>query len=149
MARYCDQLTRSERLALSLSGCETPTTWRRVEPVDAVHNRSARRKSGLAPAVMLSVLAVFGVLALELFSIKLGQPGAIFFPSGKSEAQAFAAVVAAGGLPVRATRSVFGEGVVWIAAAEDPSFFSNVIDAGALAVINPFAFGGCMLADPQ
>jgi len=149
MVRYCDQLTRAERLALSLSGCEMPTTRRHVEPVNATGNRNARRRSGLAPAAILSVLAVFGVLALELFSVKLGQPGAIFFPSGQSEAQAFAAVVAAGGLPVRATRFVFGEGVVWIAAAEDPSFFSNVIDAGALAVINPFAFGGCMLADPQ
>lgn len=85
------------------------------------------------------------VLALDLFTIRAGEPGAIFFPSGASEAQAFDAIVAAGGLPIRATTSIFSDAVVWIAAADDAAFFSTIVSHGALVVVNPLAFNGCFL----
>ena len=92
------------------------------------------------------MVALAWVLALDLFTIRAGEPGAIFFPSGTSEPQAFAAIVAAGGLPIRATASIFSDAVVWIAAAGDPSFFSTIVGHGALVVINPLAFDGCFLS---
>jgi hypothetical protein len=92
------------------------------------------------------MLAVAWVLALDVFTVPTGEPGAIFFPSGASETQAFAAIVAAGGLPIRATTSVFSDAVVWIAAAEDPAFFSTIVSHGALVVVNPLAFNGCFLS---
>lgn len=142
------ELTHAERSALALAGLDIPQVWRRLDTPDRRVHPAARRKGALASAIILSLLAVLGVLALQAFSVRDGAPGAVLFPSGTSEAQAFAAVVNAGGLPIRATRAVFSDGVVWIAAPADASFFSNVIDKGALVILNPLAFGGCFLAAP-
>jgi len=110
--------------------------------------RGAVRRGGLSPAILLTVLAILGVLLLQFFTVQPGRPGAVVFPEGVSEAQAFDAVIAAGGRPVRATRTAFGDRTVWIAAADDPDFFSTIVRAGATMVINPLAFGGCLLVQP-
>jgi hypothetical protein len=142
-----DQLTHAERLALALAPAEMSRFWRSVCP-DQVSGQHAARRSrrGLVTAIAISLLAMAWVLALDVFTVRPGEPGAIFFPSGASEAQAFAAIVAAGGLPIRATTSVFGDAVVWIAAAGDPAFFSTIVSHGALVVVNPLAFNGCFLS---
>jgi hypothetical protein len=142
MAQFRDSLTDGERLALALLPGAPPTSWNAVRKTDPAKPRSRR---GLGTAMAVSLAALAGVLALEVFTIRAGEPGAIFFPPGASEAQAFNAIVAAGGLPIRATTSVFSDAVVWIAAAEDPAFFSTIIGHGALVVVNPLAFSGCFL----
>jgi hypothetical protein len=108
----------------------------------------ACRSLGLLPAILLAGLAFLAVSALETFSIDPNKPAAILFPQSVSEDQAFAAVVAAGGLPIRPAHSALSDGVVWIAAAASPDFFEQVRSRGAWAVINPFAFGGCFLVKP-
>lgn len=121
--------------------------WRSANPRETSRQSAARRSwRGLLAALAISLLAVVWVLALDVFTVRAGEPGAIFFPSGASETQAFAAIVAAGGLPIRATTSVFSDAVVWIAAAEDPAFFSTIVSHGALVVVNPLAFNGCFLS---
>ena len=107
-----------------------------------------QRRLGLLPAIVFALLAFFAVAFLETFSVNAERPVAILFPERVSEEQAFAAVVAAGGLPIRAERSVLSDGVVWIAAADAPDFFDAVQSRGAWAVINPYAFGGCFLVKP-
>jgi hypothetical protein len=142
-------LGERQRHALSLSQ-GAARGWRRFEPAPEIPAGPLRRPTGLGllPALMLAVLAFFAVSGLETFSINPNRPAAILFPSAVSEEQAFAAVVAAGGLPVRLARSRLSDGVVWIAAAGAPDFFDKVKSYGAWAVINPFAFGGCFLVKP-
>jgi hypothetical protein len=108
----------------------------------------SRSKLGLLPAIVFAILAFFGVSALETFSINPERPAAILFPESVSSDQAFAALIAAGGLPIRPGRSRLSDGVVWIAAPGAPDFFDKVKSYGAWAVINPFAFGGCFLVTP-
>lgn len=107
-----------------------------------------QRRLGLLPAIVFALIAFFAVAFLETFSVNAERPVAVLFPERVSEEQAFAAVVAAGGLPIRAERSVLSDGVVWIAAADAPDFFDAVRTHGAWAVINPYAFGGCFLVKP-
>ena len=105
------------------------------------------RRLGLWPALVLAALAFLGVSGLETFSIDPNKPAAILFSDAISADQAFAQLVATGGLPIRPARSALGDGVVWIAAAGSPDFFARIKATGAW-VINPFAFGGCFLVKP-
>ena len=107
----------------------------------------AFRRLGLWPALVLALLAFLGVSGLETFSIDPNKPAAILFSDTVSADQAFAQLVATGGLPIRPARSALGDGVVWIAAAGSPDFFARIEATGAW-VINPFAFGGCFLVKP-
>jgi hypothetical protein len=107
----------------------------------------AFRRLGLWPALVLAALAFLGVSGLETFSIDPNKPAAILFADAISSDQAFAQLVATGGLPIRPARSALGDGVVWIAAAGSPDFFARIKATGAW-VINPFAFGGCFLVKP-
>ena len=105
------------------------------------------RRLGLWPALVLALLAFLGVSGLETFSIDPSKPAAILFSDAVTADQAFAQLVASGGLPIRPARSALGDGVVWIAAAGSPDFFERMKATGAW-VINPFAFGGCFLVKP-
>jgi len=105
------------------------------------------RRLGLWPALVLALLAFLGVSGLETFTIDPDKPAAILFSDRVTSDQAFAQLVATGGLPIRPARSALGDGVVWIAAAGSPDFFARMKATGAW-VINPFAFGGCFLVKP-
>lgn len=94
------------------------------------------------------MLAFVAVSALETFSVNPDRPVAVLFPADLPRERAFAALIAAGGLPIRPARSALSEGAVWIVAAGAPDFFDKVEAYGAWAVINPFAFGGCFLVTP-
>ena len=111
-------------------------------------SKPAIRRLGLWPAITLALLAFLAVSGLETFSVNADRPVAVLFPEAVSRDQAFAALVASGGLPIRPARSALSDGVVWIAAAASPDFFDRVEALGAWAVINPFAFGGCFLVTP-
>src|SRR6185369_6384843 len=131
MARGRVDLTAREQVALSLAEITSASDWTSVE---SAAGKSVFCRYPLLPGLVLSFLGLFGVAGLELFAINSDLPAAVLFPAGVSETDAFKDVVGAGGLPVRVTRSVFGDGVVWIAAANDPKFFSNVRSNGALIV---------------
>lgn len=105
------------------------------------------QRLGLWPALVLALLAFLGVSGLETFTIDPDKPAAILFSDAVTADQAFAQLVATGGLPIRPARSALGDGVVWIAAAGSPDFFARMKATGAW-VINPFAFGGCFLVKP-
>ncbi len=139
-------LRERERRALFRSHAHLTDTRRFVGPTSP--ESRARSSLGLLPAIAFAILAFLAVSALETFSINPERPAAILFPDGISEERAFAALVAAGGLPIRPGRSVLSDGVVWIAAADTSDFFDRVKSFGAWAVINPFAFGGCFLVTP-
>ena len=115
------------------------------KPIPSPH--PAFRRLGLWPALVLAALAFLGVSGLETFSVDPSKPAAILFADAISSDQAFAQLVATGGLPIRPARSALGDGVVWIAAAGSPDFFERMRATGAW-VINPFAFGGCFLVKP-
>ena len=131
-------LTTTPQAALALNAPVSPSI---ASPSPAV------RRLGLWPALVLAMLAFFGVSGLETFTIDPERPAAILFSDAVSADQAFAQLVATGGLPIRPARSALGDGVVWIAAAGSPDFFARIKAAGAW-VINPFAFGGCFLVKP-
>jgi hypothetical protein len=133
----------------SFEGCRaTPGTVGVRCSAPGARSHPAVRRWGLWPALVLALLAFVGVSALETFSLDPSRPVAVLFPAGLPGERAFAAVVAAGGLPIRPARSALSDGAVWIAAAGAADFFDKVRANGAWAVINPFAFGGCFLVKP-
>ena len=130
----------SDRSRATHAAREFDARWARANP--------RVRRLGLWPAIVMALVAFAAVSGLETFSISPDRPAAILFSSSISEEQAFAAVIAAGGLPIRPAHSTLSDDVVWIAAAGAPDFFDKVKAFGAWAVINPFAFGGCFLVKP-
>jgi hypothetical protein len=95
-----------------------------------------RRATGAcaALAVMVGVVALWAaVLALILRAAALGPDDAgkvfVVFAPGTAPAEAFAAIVGAGGEPVR---SALGDWA-WIAHAEGPGFVGRLEQNGALA----------------
>jgi hypothetical protein len=111
--------------------------------------RHQRNFIGPACAASAGLLAVVAAIALDVFATRPDLPAAILFPADASREQAFRIVIAAGGRPIRDARFRLWDGVVWIAAGDDPDFFQRVTALGALAVINPLALGGCLLARPS
>ena len=100
-------------------------------------------------AIAAGLSAVVGALSLDIFAVRSDRPVAILFPARMAPDDAFRSIIAAGGLPVREAKLRLWGGVVWIAAAGDKEFFEQVKGHGALAVINPLAVGGCLLAGSQ
>lgn len=98
------------------------------------------------PSLVLSGLALVAIAALELFAVNPDRPVAVVFPASVEADEGLRIVVAAGGLPIRTERpAVLGQ-LIWIAAADDPDFFRRVRGLGAWFVVNPAAFGGCLIA---
>lgn len=122
-------------------GLNGPGDARGARPIAAVH-----RSLGLWPTLLLSGLALLAIAGLDLFAINPGRPAAVVFPRSVSADDGLRIVVAAGGLPIRLERSAISDQLVWVAAADDPEFFSRVRALGAWFVVNPAAFGGCLLA---
>jgi len=100
---------------------------------------------GLWPALLLPALAFLAILSLEVFAVDPSRPVAVVFSSAMSADEALHVVVAAGGLPIRRERSALTDQLIWVAAVDDPDFLSRVRRLGAWAVVNPYAFGGCLL----
>ncbi len=107
---------------------------------------AGRRPLGLWPSLVLSALALLAIAWLDLFAVNPQRPAAIVFPSEVSADDGLRIVVAAGGLPIRPERSAILDQLVWIAASDDPQFFARVRSLGAWFVVNPSAFGGCLIA---
>ncbi len=115
------------------------------EAAKAASGREARRL-GLWPSLVLSIFALIAIAWLDLFQISPDRPAAVVFPPSVSPDDGLRIVVAAGGLPIRPERSAILDQLVWVAAADDPAFFDRVRRLGAWFVVNPTAFGGCLIA---
>lgn len=109
---------------------------------------SKTRDLGLWPALVLPALAFLAILSLEIFVVDPARPVAVVFSSGFSPDEALNVVVAAAGLPIRRERSALTDQLIWVAAVDDPDFLTRVRGLGAWAVVNPYAFGGCLLKAP-
>lgn len=107
---------------------------------------AGRHPLGIWPSLLLSALALLSIAGLDVFALDPGRPAAIVFPRSVSADDGLRIVVAAGGLPIRPERSAILDQLVWVAASDDPAFFSRVRALGAWLVVNPAAFGGCLLA---
>jgi hypothetical protein len=98
----------------------------------------------LIAGVALAWIAVVA-LTLRLTALPADATGKLFvlFPPGTTGAASFAAIVEAGGAPVRPT---FG-GWAWVAHAEEPGFVGRLEAAGALAAFRGaptgIALAGC------
>jgi len=101
---------------------------------------------GLAIALMAGVALAWLVVMLVVLRLSALAPeesGKLFavFPPGTSEPQAFAAIVAAGGAPLRTVLGGWG----WIAHDDAAGFVGRLHAAGALAAFRG-APGGLALA---
>jgi hypothetical protein len=99
--------------------------------------------SGLRAAVAASAMAMASVIALAGLQARprgFAEVAAIF-PPWMTREQAFAEVVAARGLVVR--QGVVGS--ILVVHGEDPGVIDRLYAEGAWAVIDPVAFGGCLV----
>lgn len=108
--------------------------------------RVAPGRLGLWPSLVLSFLALLSIAFLDLFQVSSDRPAAVVFPASVSADDALRIVVAAGGLPIRPERSAIFDQTIWVAASDAPGFFRRVRQLGAWFVVNPSAFGGCLVA---
>jgi hypothetical protein len=106
------------------------------------------RQAGLGLAVSLMLGVALAWLATTLVVLRLSalspeESGKLFvvFPPGTSESVGFAAIVAAGGAPLRTVLGGWG----WIAHDDAPAFVGRLRAAGALAAFRG-APGGLSLA---
>jgi hypothetical protein len=107
----------------------------------------ARRRQRLAPIAML-LLGFVGLLAvagLHVFAVKPDAQVGIIFPADMSDDASLLAIVAAGGRPVRTGRSLLMDRKVWVAQGDISDFSGNLRRHGAWLVVNPYAFGGCLI----
>jgi len=105
-----------------------------ADAAEGASGRDRRTSAGGALALMVGVVVLWaGVLAAILRVAALGPEdgGKVFvvFPPATAPAEAFAAIVAAGGEPVRAALGDWA----WIAHAEGPGFVGRLERNGALA----------------
>jgi len=107
--------------------------------------RSGARGWRAALAASAISLASFAALA---WVQSRPQPGAAevaaIFPPWIAPERAFAQVVTAGGLVVR--QGAFDS--IFVVHAEDSGLIDRLYAAGAWAVIDPVAFGGCLAGRP-
>ena len=100
--------------------------------------QSGQRWAILA-AVLLSVASVMPLAWLQARPRGFAEVAAVF-PPWTGREQAFAAIMAAGAVVVR-------EGArdwILVVHGEDPGVIRRLYAAGAWAVIDPVAFGGCL-----
>jgi hypothetical protein len=103
---------------------------------------------GLALVLAGTVVAVWaGLMTLSLAQARLPADAAglvlAAFPPGMPDSEAFAAVVRAGGEPVRTTWL----GFVWVARGGEKGFVGRLLEAGAIAAFSELpagpGLGGC------
>lgn len=98
---------------------------------------------GGGAALAASVMAIASLVALAGLEAKpqgFAEVAAIF-PPWVTRERAFAAVVAAGGVVVR--QGIAGS--ILVVHGDDPGVIPRLHAAGAWAVIDPVAFGGCLV----
>jgi hypothetical protein len=113
-----------------------------IKPQTAVNQAGVGLAISLMAGVALAWLALM-LVVLRLSALAPEEGGKVFavFPPGISERQAFGAIVAAGGAPLRTVLGGWG----WIAHDDAAGFVGRLRDAGALAAFRG-APGGLSLA---
>jgi hypothetical protein len=98
---------------------------------------------GLRAALAAAAMAVASVLALAGLEARPQGGGevAAVFPPWMGRERAFAQALAAGGAVVR--QGIVG--TILVVADDDPGVVDRLYAAGAWAVIDPVAFGGCLV----
>lgn len=104
-----------------------------------------RKRLKMALPLVPALLGLISIAALDVFAVNTARPVAIIFPQGTGDDTAFAAIIAAGGQPIRKGRSRVMDGTIWVALGDSPDFPGRVRAAGAWLVVNPYAFGGCLI----
>jgi hypothetical protein len=128
----------------------------RDEPGDAAGVDSSAGRSRAALALMLGVVVLWlAVVALIVRAAALAPDDAgkvfVIFPPGTAPAEAFAAIVDAGGAPIR---TALGDWA-WIAHADTAGFVGRLEAGGALAAFRGapagLALAGCfgLAAEPE
>jgi hypothetical protein len=116
-----------------------------MDMTTTAHGSSGHGLALLLASVVLAVWA--GTMVLSLGQARLPPeadgPVLVAFPPGTSDAEAFAAVVRAGGEPIRPAWL----GLVWMARGRDVGFVGRLESEGALAAFSELslapALGGC------
>ena len=113
-----------------------------IKPQAAVNQAGVGLAISLMAGIALAWLALMRVV-LRLSALAPEESGKVFavFPPGISERQAFGAILAAGGAPLRTVLGGWG----WIAHDDAAGFVGRLRDAGALAAFRG-APGGLSLA---
>jgi hypothetical protein len=106
---------------------------------------SSRTKQAVIAAVLLTAVSVVAMAGLQAQPRDGTQVAAVFSP-WSGGAHVFARVAQAGGLVVR--RGVID--AIVVVQSDDPGLIDRLYAAGAWAVIDPAALGGCLAgrADP-
>jgi hypothetical protein len=123
---------------------------------DAAGVDSSAGRSGGALALMLAVIVQWlavGALVVRAAALAPDDAGKVFviFPPGTAPAEAFVAIVAAGGAPIRPAMGDWA----WIAHADAAGFVGRLETRGALAAFRGAPAGlslaGCfgLAADPE
>ena len=95
--------------------------------------------------LLLGLIGLLAVAGLHVFAVKPDAQVGIIFPADMSDDASLLAIVAAGGRPVRTGRSLLMDRKVWVAQGDTPDFSRNLRRLGAWLVVNPYAFGGCLI----
>lgn len=96
-------------------------------------------RAALAASAM-AVASLVALAGLEARPRGFAEVAAVF-PPWLTRDQAFAAVVAAGGVVVR--QGIVG--TILVVHGDDPGVIGRLRAAGAWAVVDPVAFGGCLV----
>jgi hypothetical protein len=106
--------------------------------------RTARQWPAILAAALLSVASVVPMVWLELRP-QGGAEVAAIFPPWLGREHAFTRVAAAGGLIVRQGARDW----ILVVHGDDAGLIDRLYAAGAWAVIDPVAFGGCLARSPD
>lgn len=117
-----------------------------AQPCDVHHalrRQDRGRRADLVPALIMAAGAFAAVVVMTVFVTPPGGPVAVVFPPWSGRHANWAAAFAAEGVVVdeRLGGTVL---VVQPGPDRDPAGFTGrILHAGAWAVVNPLAFGGC------
>jgi ABC-type nitrate/sulfonate/bicarbonate transport system substrate-binding protein len=100
---------------------------------------SSRNTQAVIAAIALAAMSVAAMAALQMRPRDGTQVAAVFSPWTSGE-HAIAQVAQAGGLVVR--RGIID--AIVVVQSDDPGLIDRLYAAGAWAVIDPAAFGGCL-----
>jgi hypothetical protein len=110
---------------------------------EASFSRKADQAGSLAPLLPALGLALATLAILAYGAFRPGPPGspiAAIYAPGTAEEAAFAAVTAAGGLPIRNG----GFDNIVVARADDPGFAGRLVANGAWLVVDAVTLGACL-----
>jgi hypothetical protein len=123
-----------------ISHVELPMRRDQADPGGQFSVKSVRNRQPLLVATVLAVVSVLAMAALQARPRSGAQVAAVFSPWTSGQA-AFARIAQADGLVVRRG---FIDAIV-VVQSDDPGLIDRLYAAGAWLVVDPAAFGGCLV----